>query len=213
MNKRKEGLVRSLQHNKAVLLKRFPELESPNFLNLSGTQVGQGRETFNNKNPKGVCIKDLQYLLSVMVTFSPKTIFETGTYTGFSSLAMAYIAKKISASVFIRTVDVDDTFVACASNRANELNLSSELEFIKGNSDIELKYIKSDMVFLDGDPFSKEFELAINASNLIVGHDIYHYKTNLIAPRGTDFIRQERYSDYELIVFETGEAGIGVLYR
>ena len=185
-------------------------------LDLLGEQAGTGK-VYNGKNGKGVCEIDLQALICVMVHIEPKTIIEIGTYTGISTCALAKVFKDLDMDLHITTIEYNKDLYNVAIENAKRLGLDN-IEFINGNSDIELPKLYSrnaDVIFLDGDPLSLEYNMAINNFDKVVGHDMTHLGTKLVAPRGAFFDQTIRYgiNGFKGIILQTGECGIGYIHK
>ena len=137
-------------------------------------------ELFRSFEGGSVELEVMDFLYSVVRMFKPRAILETGTHLGFSAVAIAMGCRDNGfGKLFSIELEIDK--IKQANQLTTRANVSSQVEFIQGNSLDIIPQFKGkidtfDFVFLDSiTPVRpKEFELLYALgllSNIVAFHD------------------------------------------
>ena len=123
-------------------------------------------ELFSAVDTGSTEIETLNFINSLVYSYKPNTVLETGTMFGYGTIAISH-AMECNGFGKVFTVDINREFIDKAVENVSRVGLSSRVQFFQGNSlDLIETWTgdKFDLVFFDSELNirSKEFELIIN---------------------------------------------------
>lgn len=103
-------------------------------------------EQFAKDNNVPIMMKDgIEFLISLVKEYKPRTILELGTAVGYSSILMA----KCSSEIHIDTIELKEDMYKIAIQNITEANLNNQITLYNLNIDDFVTDNKYDLIFVD----------------------------------------------------------------